>query len=109
MVMPTKTKDDNNINARRAEIDRLDDELLRLLNKRAELGSKLLALKRSAGLPICDPNRELEVLCRARESNPGPLDGRAVENIFRRIIAETRRAEERENQRLVRDGVVPVR
>jgi chorismate mutase/prephenate dehydratase len=103
--MPTNL--DNNISERRAEIDRLDDELLRLLNQRAELGSKLLALKRSAGLPICDPNRELEVLCRARQSNPGPLDGRAVENIFRRIIAETRRAEERENARLAQTGVAP--
>ena len=92
-------KDNDNITGRRAEIDRLDDEMLRLLNRRAQLASKLLSLKRGAGLPICDPQRELEVICRARESNQGPLDDRAVEKIFRRIVYETRRAEERENAR----------
>lgn len=79
----------------RAEIDHLDRDLLRLLNRRAELASEVLALKRSAGLPICDPRRELEVLARVRENNPGPLDSRAIETVFRQVIYETRRSEER--------------
>jgi len=69
--------------------------LLRLLNQRAQLGTQLLGLKRAAGLLSAIPARELEVICRARESNAGPLDDEAVENIFRRIVHETRRAESR--------------
>ena len=98
---------EEDIRTRRTEIDRLDDELLRLLNQRAHLGTVLLRLKRAAGLPICDPARELEVICRAREGNAGPLDDEAVENIFRRIVHETRRAEERENARSRTEGVLP--
>src|SRR6266446_9562596 len=88
---------EENIRARRSEVDRLDDELLSLLNRRAQLGTELLGLKRAAGLPICDPARELEVICRARDSNAGPLDDEAVENIFCRIVHETRCAEEQKN------------
>jgi chorismate mutase len=91
---------EQDIRTQRSQIDRLDGELLLLLNKRAELGSKLLGLKRAAGLPVCDPARELEVICNARQGNGGPLDDRAVEKIFRRIVYETRRTEERENARL---------
>jgi len=98
---------EQDIRARRTEIDRLDDELLRLLNQRAQLGTELLGLKRAAGLPICDPARELEVICRARDGNAGPLDDEAVENIFRLIVHETRRAEERENARARAEGALP--
>src|SRR5438445_8437260 len=88
-------KSDNQLRARRAEIDHLDRDLLRLLNRRAELASQVLALKRDAGLPVCDPRRELEVLAGVKQSNPGPLDDRAVETVFRQVIYETRRSEER--------------
>jgi chorismate mutase len=47
------------------------------------------------------------VVCRARESNTGPLDDEAVENIFRRIVHETRRAEEQENARARAEGALP--
>ena len=80
----------------RAEIDRLDGELLRLLNQRAQLGADVCRLKRAAGLPICDPEREAEVIGRARQANRGPLDIRAIENIFRQIIEETRKLEEQQ-------------
>src|SRR5947209_11592285 len=88
-------KSDDQLGARRAEIDHLDRDLLRLLNRRAELASQVLALKRDAGLPVCDPRRELEVLAGVKENNTGPLDDRAVETVFRQVIYETRRSEER--------------
>src|SRR5258708_3338076 len=81
--------DHQSIAEHRAEIDRVDAELLRLLNQRARMASKLLALKRSLGLPICDPQRELEVLGRVCVGNPGPLEKEAILAIFQRIIEET--------------------
>jgi chorismate mutase-like protein len=77
----------------RREIDEIDGELLRLLNVRARLALKVGALKKQAHLPICDPDRERSVLLRLSEMNPGPLDKRAINKLFRRIIRESRRLE----------------
>jgi chorismate mutase len=79
----------------RTEIDEIDRELLRLLNRRARLAIKVGSLKRAAGLPCCDPDRERVVLSTLRQANTGPLDSPAVTKLFRRIIAESRRVETR--------------
>lgn len=84
-----------NIEYWRQEIDELDQELLRLLNMRARLAIKVGKLKRSAGLPLCDLERERFVLQRVQQSNPGPLEPKAVNKLFRRIIRESRRVEAR--------------
>ena len=77
----------------RKEIDEIDAELLRLLNMRARLALKVGALKHAANLPFCDPDRERSVLERLQEINCGPLDKRAVDKVFRRIIRESRRVQ----------------
>ena len=77
----------------RKEIDDIDAELLRLLNMRVRLALKVGALKQAADLPFCDPDRERTVLQRLHEINSGPLDERAVDKVFRRIICESRRLE----------------
>lgn len=77
----------------RHEIDELDEELLRLLNMRARLAMKVGALKRAAGLPLRDLEREQFVLRHLQELNNGPLDQEAVTRLFRRIIYESRRTE----------------
>lgn len=79
-----------NIEYWRTEIDETDRELLRLLNRRARLAIKVGALKRAAGLPCSDPEREHAVLRELQKANAGPLDGRAVAKLFRRIIRESR-------------------
>lgn len=79
----------------REEIDRIDGELLRLLNRRAALASEIGELKASAGLPLKDEGREREVLSRSSRANSGPLADVSVARIFRRIIRESRRVEER--------------
>ena len=79
-----------NIGSWRAEIDEIDRELLRLLNRRARASAHIAELKLAAGLPLCDPARERAVLASACQVNAGPLDERAVAKIFRRIIRESR-------------------
>ena len=75
----------------RVEIDKIDAELLRLLNARAEIAVRVGESKRVAGLSVCDRGREREVIDRARANNCGPLDGEAVERLFRAVIRESRR------------------
>ncbi len=81
----------------RNEIDGLDQEILRLLNMRARLALKVGTLKKVAGLPLNDPERERAVLQRLEELNSGPLDSRAIVRLFRRIIHESRRIQTAES------------
>ncbi len=82
-----------NIEYWRAEIDEVDRELLRLLNRRARLAIKVGALKRAAGLPCCDPERESLIIRSLQQANTGPLDHRSITKVFGRIIRESRRVE----------------
>ncbi len=77
----------------RAQINAIDDELVRLLNERARLAVEVGEKKKAEGLNVCDPLREREVIERACSANRGPLDERAVARIFRRIILESKRVE----------------
>ena len=74
----------------RGEIDKVDAEILRLLNLRAELAVRVGESKRSAGLSVWDRAREREVVERARANNRGPLDDEAVARLFRAVIRESR-------------------
>lgn len=86
----------------------MDEELLRLLNRRARIAVEIGELKRRAGLPLCDPARENEVLRRSCAAVAGPLGSGAVARIFRRIVRESRRAEERAGEAGRRVGVCEV-
>lgn len=74
----------------RHEIDLIDDEILRLLNLRVQAVIEAGKLKKTLGKALYDPEREDEILNRARQANTGPLDDAALERIFSRIIAESR-------------------
>ena len=78
----------------REEIDHVDRVLVRLLNLRARLALKIAGSKRAAGLPLHAPARERDVLANVAAANLGPLDGPAVQAVFRRIVRESRRLEE---------------
>lgn len=73
----------------RTEIDAIDSEILRLLNRRAEIALRVGAVKAEKDASMVDPNRESEVLSRLTSENPGPFDSTSIENIFQRIIDES--------------------
>src|SRR6266849_4963200 len=75
----------------RKEINALDRELLRLLNQRARVALKVGESKAASGVHLCDHTREREVIERMCEANEGPLDDRAIVELFRAIIHESRR------------------
>ena len=77
------------INNPRVEIDRIDGEILRLLNERAAIALRVGAAKSSVDTSLCDPKRESEVLTRLAKENSGPFDEQSIENIFQRIIDES--------------------
>ena len=77
----------------RGRIDKLDDQLVRLLNERASHALEIGHLKNALGLETHQPAREIEVLDHARSTNGGPLDTGAITRLFERIIDEARRLE----------------
>lgn len=77
----------------RDQIDRLDEQIVRLLNDRATSALQLGALKSRAGMETYQPEREIAVLQHARDTNGGPLGPDAITRLFERIIDENRRLE----------------
>jgi len=77
----------------RGAIDRVDAELVKLLNQRARYAVAIGEIKGTLLLPIYAPEREAEVLERAESAGDGPLDSAAVRRLFERIIEESRRVE----------------
>ena len=78
----------------RTEIDRVDEDLLRLFNERAHYAIEIGLEKRRLGLPIEVPEREAAIIRQMVADNHGPLNGEAVERLFEAVIAESRIAEE---------------
>ena len=81
------------IQARRGKIDRIDAELVRLLNQRTRLAIEIARLKRRFGLARYSRGRESEILEHAMRASPGPLPAPAVLRLFRQILREMRRAQ----------------
>lgn len=77
----------------RTRIDRIDLQLLHVLNRRAALALRAGRLKARRGLPIFDERRERQVLRRVTQANGGPLSSDALRRIFREILRQSRRLE----------------
>lgn len=71
----------------RKRIDAIDDEILRLLNQRAEVVLEVAKVKHSHQAPLHVPERERAILERLTRDNPGPFPNRAVAAVFREIIS----------------------
>jgi len=71
----------------REAIDRIDLEILNLLNERARLAISIAHQKREMANEQFAPARERQIFDRLRDHNKGPLPDQAVISIYREIIA----------------------
>ncbi len=78
----------------RKKIDELDTELVKLLNERSRCAAEVGELKRKAGTPLYQPEREREILERIQQMNGGPLSNDALKRLFERILDEARSVEQ---------------
>ena len=74
----------------RSEIDRIDKELVALLNLRAEVAVRVGTLKRGQGLDVWSSAREDEVVSRALAASKGPLPEPTLRLIFRELMSGSR-------------------
>lgn len=78
----------------RAEVERLDRELVSLIVERFQAARQVAAIKRREGLPVLDPAQEAAVLRRAAEwARAAGLPAEGVREVFWSLIALTRRAQ----------------
>lgn len=75
-----------NIEELRHQIDLIDDDLLSLINKRANLSLQIRNLKNQSSKPLFDSKREEEVVSRLCKNNNGPLYDQNVKQVFKQIM-----------------------
>jgi chorismate mutase len=80
----------------RKNIDELDHKLVELLSQRAHAAHEIGKLKRAAGMPIYEPDRERNVFSNVRSINAGPLPDRDLLRIYERIMDVMRQIQKEE-------------
>lgn len=79
----------------REEIDRVDAQIVALLNQRAQLAVRIGEEKAKSDLPVFVPSREIEVMRKVVASNTGMFSSESLETAYREIISGCRCLEER--------------
>lgn len=80
----------------RQKIDELDEQIVRLISQRAEAAQAIGELKRTADLPVYEPQREQSVFNHVRAANPGPLADSEMLHVYERIIDVMRTLQRRD-------------
>lgn len=84
-----------NLKKHRTHIDRVDSEILDLLNRRIRLAKEIAVLKEKKSQAIYAPQREKEILTSLASSNKGPLPNKELAEIFREIFNACRNSEKK--------------
>jgi chorismate mutase / prephenate dehydratase len=71
----------------RSQIDATDDEILRLLNRRAGFVATVADLKAVLQVPFYVPSRERQIAERLSAANPGPFPTEAIRSVFQEIFS----------------------
>jgi chorismate mutase len=88
------TADVVELEAIRAEIERVDEAIVFLIHERLRLARRVGELKRTAGLRVLDPGREAAVVRRAGVlARDRGLDDEAIREVFWRLIEMARTAQ----------------
>ncbi len=84
----------------RERIDNIDHQLINLLNERMQCAQEVGRIKKAAGKPIRDPERELDVIAKIKAYNQG-LQGlvkdEAIEELYWLLIELTTNFELKED------------
>src|SRR5437667_6750497 len=79
---------------KRHQIDRIDEEVVHLLNKRARIAQEIGAAKNVTARATYAPDREHEVLELVKAAGAeGPLSGSQLSSIYRQIVSACRALE----------------
>ena len=71
----------------RGQIDAIDQQLLALLNSRAQVAEKVGEVKKREGTPFFRPDRVAKVIEQIQNANPGPLKNEHIAAVWREIMS----------------------
>jgi chorismate mutase / prephenate dehydratase len=81
----TETPED--LSELRRRIDRLDEEIVELLNRRADEVVRIGKLKKQSNQAVYVPDREKQVLDHIRAVNRGPLADKVLDAVYRELMS----------------------
>ena len=79
----------------RAELDRIDRELVALFEKRMAVSREVAAYKMAQGLPVLDASREAQVIASRQAMLRDPSLSVAAAELFKTVMALSRQEQER--------------
>lgn len=82
-----KASAEKDLESLRDKIDRYDDQILRILNRRAKVAIEIGKAKASRNLGFYSPTRERQIFRRLSSLNPGPFPNEALRAVFREILS----------------------
>ncbi len=80
------TKIEKELEELREKVDKIDERIVQILNKRADIVLKIRKLKAEGALPVYDPRREEAIFEKISALNSGPLYDDAVREIYETIL-----------------------
>ncbi|WP_027964229.1 bifunctional 3-deoxy-7-phosphoheptulonate synthase/chorismate mutase [Halalkalibacillus halophilus] len=86
--------ENNNLDQLRNELDEVNIEILKLINKRGDLVKKIGDIKKSQGIKAFDPVREREMLDHIIEKHEGPFEYKTIEHLFKEIFKAAKELQE---------------
>jgi len=97
--MEKMERDDNKVSVEkldtiRKNISDIDKEIIKLLEKRAELVKEVGAIKRSRKMPFYSPDRETKIYKMIEENARGTFPTKSLKTIFREIMSASIKLEE---------------
>ncbi len=84
----------NNVEKLRNAIDKIDNEILDLLNKRSNIVLEIAHIKRNENAKFYSPERERQILERLISLNHGPFPNETLKVIYREILSASLSLEE---------------
>ena len=85
-----------NLEEIRREINQIDDELIKLLEKRMDLVSKVASYKLETGKAVLDSKREETILNKVAEAVESPVYRDVIVNTFTDMMKHSRAFQERQ-------------
>ncbi|WP_107994928.1 chorismate mutase [Trichococcus paludicola] len=82
----------------RAEIDAIDQELVKLFERRMDAVTEIARIKKENELPILDQSREDKVLDKVRGLTDNKAYEDSVEDLFRCLMTITKAFETKQNE-----------
>ncbi len=109
MKEPAKTSDPHQgIADFRGEIDRIDGEIISLLEQRQAAARTIGGLKRRLGVPVIDQAREAEITRSLTAKGRRHLTSRHIQHIFKEIISAARSVQQQARTLSRREGAMGI-